>query len=66
VFVGDDISDEAAFAIVNRLGGCSVKVGRGRTAARWRLPNVTAVGAWLARSVAATPAQRPSGGRAAP
>jgi trehalose 6-phosphate phosphatase len=66
VFVGDDMSDEAAFAIVNRLGGCSVKVGRGPTAARWRLPNVTAVGAWLARSVAARPARRTSSGRVAP
>jgi len=30
------------------LGGHSIKVGPGRSAARWRLPNVRAVRAWLA------------------
>lgn len=58
VFVGDDESDETAFEIVNRLGGCSVKVGVGRTSARWRLPSVTAVRRWIERSRAAIPAQR--------
>jgi trehalose 6-phosphate phosphatase len=47
LFIGDDRTDEFGFAVVNRLGGCSVKVGPGRTAARWRLPNVEAVIAWL-------------------
>lgn len=47
VFVGDDASDEHGFATVNRLGGYSIKVGPGRTAARWRLPNVKAVEQWL-------------------
>ena len=36
------------FAVVNRLGGHSVKVGRGRTVAHWRLRDVHAVRAWLA------------------
>jgi len=48
VFVGDDATDEFGFATVNRLKGHSIKVGPGRTAARWRLPNVRAVRAWLA------------------
>lgn len=48
VFVGDDATDEFGFATVNRLRGHSVKVGRGRTAARWRLPHVRAVREWLA------------------
>jgi len=48
VFVGDDASDEFGFATVNRLGGYSIKVGLGRSAARWHLPNVRAVRAWLA------------------
>jgi len=47
VFVGDDSTDEYGFAMVNRLHGHSVKVGPGRTAARWRLRDVRAVQAWL-------------------
>jgi len=47
VFVGDDSTDEYGFATVNRLHGHSVKVGPGRTAARWRLRDVRAVQAWL-------------------
>jgi trehalose 6-phosphate phosphatase len=47
VFVGDDVTDEYGFATVNRLHGHSVKVGPGRTAARWRLPDVRTVRAWL-------------------
>ncbi|HEX9705848.1 MAG TPA: trehalose-phosphatase [Gemmatimonadales bacterium] len=47
VFIGDDVTDEYGFATINRLGGHSVKVGPGLTAARWRLPNVPAVRAWL-------------------
>ena len=49
VFVGDDVTDEHGFAVVNSLGGYSVKVGRGRSHARWRLPDVEAVRAWLVR-----------------
>jgi len=47
VFVGDDATDEYGFATVNELGGHSIKVGPGRTAARWRLRNVKAVEQWL-------------------
>ena len=47
VFVGDDATDEYGFATVNRLRGYSIKVGPGRTVARWRLPDVKAVQAWL-------------------
>jgi trehalose 6-phosphate phosphatase len=49
VFVGDDVTDEHGFAVVNSMGGHSIKVGGGPSAARWRLPNVRAVHAWLAR-----------------
>ena len=48
VFVGDDVTDEYGFRVVNDLGGDSVKVGDGKSAARWRLENVQAVRAWLA------------------
>ena len=47
MFLGDDVTDEFGFAMVNRLGGYSVKVGPGTTKAHWRLPNVTAVHSWL-------------------
>jgi trehalose 6-phosphate phosphatase len=47
VFIGDDVTDEHGFAMVNRLGGDSIKVGPGPTVATWRLPSVAAVLAWL-------------------
>jgi len=56
VFVGDDRGDEHGFAMVDALGGWSVKVGRGRSRARFRLDDVAAVRRWLADSLAAIPA----------
>lgn len=56
VFVGDDLTDETGFEVVNRAGGHSVKVGRGITRARWRLPDAAAVRRWLAEYSAAFPA----------
>jgi trehalose 6-phosphate phosphatase len=47
VFVGDDRTDEDGFAVVESRGGWSIKVGPGRTAARFRLPDVSAVRRWL-------------------
>jgi trehalose 6-phosphate phosphatase len=47
VFVGDDATDEFGFATVNKIRGHSIKVGPGRTVARWRLRNVRAVQEWL-------------------
>lgn len=51
VFVGDDLTDEHGFAMVERLGGWTIKVGTGRTTARYRLPNVAAVTRWLMASI---------------
>ena len=51
VFVGDDVTDEAGFETVNELGGFSVKVGRGKTRARYRLASVSEVKAWLAEGM---------------
>jgi trehalose 6-phosphate phosphatase len=49
VFVGDDVTDEFGFETVNALGGVSVKVGAGATAAGIRVRDVRAVWTWLAR-----------------
>jgi trehalose 6-phosphate phosphatase len=49
VFIGDDVTDEHGFAMVNQLGGTSIKVGPGATSAQWRLPSVSAVLSWLER-----------------
>jgi len=51
VFVGDDLTDEAGFAIVNELSGYSVKVGPGPTCARFRLRTVTQVRQWLSEGM---------------
>jgi trehalose 6-phosphate phosphatase len=48
VFLGDDLTDEYGFRVVNRLGGHSVKVGQGPSAARWRVESPAAARAWLA------------------
>jgi trehalose 6-phosphate phosphatase len=53
VFLGDDVTDEHGFEEVNRLGGHSIKVGDGASAARWRLRDVPAVERWLGELLAA-------------
>ncbi|MFK3661070.1 trehalose-phosphatase [Scandinavium sp. NPDC088450] len=51
VFVGDDLTDEAGFEVVNQAGGVSVKVGPGETLAHWRLARVADTHAWLQQLV---------------
>lgn len=48
VFIGDDANDEHGFAEINRVDGISIRVGPGRSCARYRLANVAAVRHWLA------------------
>jgi len=49
VFIGDDVTDEDAFKVVNRLRGHSARVGSPKiaTAARYNLADVAAVHGWL-------------------
>ena len=49
VYLGDDVTDEDAFAALAALGrdAVTVKVGDGDTAAGWRLADVEAVVAYL-------------------
>ncbi|MDR9946282.1 trehalose-phosphatase [Enterobacter sichuanensis] len=47
VFIGDDLTDEAGFRVVNQAGGIAVKVGPGDTVAEWRLADVASVWQWI-------------------
>lgn len=49
VFIGDDVTDEAGFKVVNARDGISVRVGtrHGHTEARWQLADVQALRQWL-------------------
>lgn len=41
VFIGDDITDEAGFEVVNALGGLSIRIGAGETCAAHRIASPT-------------------------
>jgi len=49
IFAGDDETDEAGFFAVNARNGVSIKVGAGRTVARFRTESVESLRAWLDR-----------------
>jgi trehalose 6-phosphate phosphatase len=51
VFLGDDLTDEHGFKVVNQMGGHSVKIGGGHSAARWRIHDAAGVRAWLAEGL---------------
>ena len=51
IFLGDDLTDEHGFRVVNRLGGHSVKIGSGPSAARWRLHDAAEVRRWLSEGL---------------
>jgi trehalose 6-phosphate phosphatase len=49
VFIGDDLTDEGGFAVVNARGGVSVRVGEGPTGAPKRVASPGALRALLSR-----------------
>jgi trehalose 6-phosphate phosphatase len=56
VFLGDDRTDEDGFAVVNRLGGISIRVGAlADSMALFDLADVPAVRAWLSEFVGRAP-----------
>lgn len=61
-FAGDDITDEAGFAVVNRMGGVTLKIGGGETLAHYRLPDTEAFASYLAGLSDAAANSTPDGG----
>lgn len=51
IAVGDDTTDEDAFAAAQRLGGFGIRIGPGATQAAHRLPDIGAFHDWLHRLV---------------
>jgi len=47
IYVGDDATDETAFAYVNEQDGISIKIGDGPTAARYRTESPASFKKWL-------------------
>ena len=48
VFIGDDVTDEDAFRVVNRAGGHSIRIGAPASSeASWRVAGVAALRDWL-------------------
>jgi trehalose 6-phosphate phosphatase len=58
VYVGDDQTDEDGIIAAQELGGFGIKIGRGASAARYRLPDVPAVHRWLRASLASLAGER--------
>ena len=47
IFIGDDATDEDGFKAVNALGGISIKIGGGQTAANYKIDNTEELSEWL-------------------
>lgn len=56
VFLGDDVTDEDGFRVVNELEGLSIRIGdTEHSAARYRLDDVAAVRPWLDHALLVNP-----------
>ena len=54
VFIGDDVTDEQGFAVVNDMGGHTIRIGKnGPTEAHYRLNDVSSLRCWLESTAAA-------------
>lgn len=63
IYIGDDVTDESAFAEVNALDGISVRVGAVETTlAHYRLRDVAAVHRWLRTLPPPAPLESADGG----
>lgn len=60
LFIGDDVTDEAGFSTVQRLGGLGIKVGAGATVAWQRLPDPAALRGELQAAMAARTTRTPA------
>lgn len=43
IFLGDDLTDESGFDVINQLNGISIKVGDGETQAKFRIKDINEV-----------------------
>ena len=58
IFAGDDVTDEAGFAVVQEAGGVAIKVGDGATLARHACASPAALRGWLASAAPGAPSGR--------
>lgn len=47
IFIGDDVTDEDGFQVINQIGGMSIKVGRGSTQAHYGVQDIQACAEFL-------------------
>ena len=59
LFVGDDVTDEAGFEAVLRLGGQGIKVGEGESLAQHRIADPATLRVWLQAAVIRLPQAEP-------